>query len=409
MATATQFDAGEVSRRTAPTPERTTVPNPTEPVPTPEPAPDERRGLPSASSASRIAHCPGSTQLEATCQPTPEAEWTVEGTDIHAAWESGEDDATGIADQLRSVEATLLGEWLAHLGTSCIPDEVIREKRLWIYDPTTMMRSSSAKPDVIFLLRAPGANSGPFSAVLHALVIDGKTGFLPVGEAASNWQMRVQAVAILNKWPEVQSVRVALARCRFGKEVSHCDYDRRALEYSAKLWDMHLWNAKQPDAPRIPGAWCKYCRASAVCPERTALALYALTAPRTTVAEAAKAWAALKGAEALSKELAVRLKALDSDALAGVGLRLVPGDMMRTVTTHDDVLLALFNKGRYIQPEALSKLAEFKVGSLKKALVPMIMDAEGLKTKREAEKRFDELAEGFTTKTQKAASLESIQ
>ncbi len=363
---------------------------------------DQRKGLPSASSAERLVRCPGSFLLESTCPEPPESKVATDGTDIHAAWETDMPEETGVADQLRAAEAELVGQWLAHLGTECIPDEAVRERRLWIYDSRTALRTSSAKPDVIFLIRFVGS----VGTVLHALAIDGKTGYLPVKDAAKNWQTRVQAIAVMNEWPDVQSVRVALARCRFGKDLSFCDYERADLEHAARLWDQALWYAKQVDAHRIPGAWCKYCRASAYCPERAAVALYALTAPKTTDSEAAQAWKALKGAEKLAKDMAVRVKALPPETLAATGLRLVDGDDMRKFTSNDDVVAALSD---YIDKDALLGLSTFKLGALEKALVPVIQSRDGLETKRAAEKRFDELAEQFTTKEPKAAKLEVVE
>lgn len=375
---------------------------------------DQRKGLPSASSAERLVFCAGSPALEAQCPEPPESKVASDGTAIHEAWETDMPEETGVADQLRAAEAELVGQWLAHIETQAIPDEAIRERRLWIYDPRTALRTSSAKPDVIFLLRlrepdgsvADADWAGSDRGALHALVIDGKTGYLPVKDAAKNWQTRVQAIAVLNEWPDVHSVRVALARCRFGKELSFCDYDRQALDFSARLWEQAIWYANQPDAHRMPGAWCKYCRASAYCPERTATALCALTAPKTTDSEAATAWKALKGAEKLAKELAVRVKALPTETLAAAGLRLVDGDDMRKFTSNDDVAAALSD---YIDRDALLDLSTFKLGALEKALVPVIQSRDGLDTKRAAQKRFNELAEQFTTKEPKAAKLEVVE
>lgn len=217
----------------------------------------------------RIHHCLGSVQAEAELPDADEApsDEARQGTEIAAALEQMsaeglDSDGKNIFDRLIQMENRALGNWLSSIGSPPYRGPM-RELRLWITRITQVggAKLASAQPDVYYI------------AGEHALVINHKTGYLPVPSAPINFQVRCEAVAIKHAYPQVKRVRAALARYRFTEEFSVTDYSEQDLAYAEQELILTLWRASQPGAARTPGDWCRYCRANGTCQQAAAYSL----------------------------------------------------------------------------------------------------------------------------------------
>lgn len=217
---------------------------------------DERKGLPSASSAGRYALCPGSFMLEKQAPPEVESDDAARGTRIHD-WLAGlpvelTDDEMRVAELCSTQEGELVG---ATFGDDAIT--VTREERLW------SRGNWSGKPDVVY------ANDIPADL---GLVIDYKTGRGEVESAVGNLQLRALAVLAAQRWG-FKRIDVAIIQPHAGPP-SVCRYMESDLWSAWQQIEDLMSRVQQPGQPRNPSAEaCKYCRAKAICPEAKAAAM----------------------------------------------------------------------------------------------------------------------------------------
>ena len=216
---------------------------------------DERRGLPSASSAQRYALCPGSFLLEQSIT-TPEvtSDDASMGNRIHG-YLAGEgialnEEETRIATDSRLQEIELV--------KAVFPLQyrlqIMREKRLWGYD-ADFNKSWSGKPDVVY-------NDGE-----RALIIDYKTGRGEVQHATGNVQLRALAVLADMTSGPYQEVTVAIIQPLAG-EPTTCTYGAEDLVRASSEMTTLMDDIRKPGQPRNPSTEaCKYCKAKEVCPE----------------------------------------------------------------------------------------------------------------------------------------------
>lgn len=299
---------------------------------------DEREGLPSASAMYRVVSCPGSVALVEACKP-PELTTAVaeQGTQIHDALYTGEtyaldDESAEIVEKLDTVYAKLFHEWMLTVGEIVVSAS---EQRLWIRNPKTFEPLASAKLDRFAV-----------SFDRKALVTDWKTGFLPVTPAEKNWQLRTQAVAVHQEYGAT-NIRVAIASARLGKpHLDFVDYTLEDLKNAERDLLFQLWKAKQPDAPRHAGDWCKYCPAKAYCREAAAWSAVDVVSPTQTVTtkeqislavesmtpeQLVHVWRKRNIVEGVLDAIKARLKALPPEELKTLGLRLKEGKKMREI------------------------------------------------------------------------------
>lgn len=296
-------------------------------------ASDPRAGLPSASSMDRYAHCPGSWSTEAGLPELPTADVTQDGTDIHEALETGDDSDLGmtqkeIATKLKSMEADAVAQWMQDFNLDG-PVTVIREERLWVHDRRTLDPLVSAQLDV------------GFQCGNYGLVLDFKTGFKGATPSEVSWQSRVQTIAF---WQEkfddkVQCIRAGFAASRLASKLDTTDYAPESLQRVFYELQHVLWRIKQPNAPRVPGAHCRYCRAQSTCPEAATFAmlptcgLSVLKKDQLSVVEAvqrmtpqdlALVHSRKSLAESIFKMVDERIRNLSEADLAAAGLSLGP-------------------------------------------------------------------------------------
>ena len=354
---------------------------------------DERRGLPSASSAQRYAFCPGSFLLEQSVQ---------------------EPDAAGADAQIGNrIHGFLAGEKInldddeAKLAAICFSQEVeiakavfpfqerltiIRERRLWAVD-ADFNKSWSGKPDVVY-------NDG-----LNALVIDYKTGRGTVEHATGNAQLRALAVLVNASCGPFGEVTVAIIQPLAG-EPTTCTYRSEDLSRADYEINRLMSDIRKPGQPRNPSAEaCKYCRAKGVCPEAQAEVNNLPTlVPRDgleivmTPEQIAEFLAKAPLAEAVIESVRGKARRMLEAGQAIPGWKLKPGSVRETITQPETVF------GRFV--EAGGTQAQF-VGAIsitKTKLKDAVRSATGRKGK-ELDAVVETILDGCTETKQTASSL----
>lgn len=382
---------------------------------------DPREGKPSASMFHRIVFCPGSRTAEED-QPEEETqEWTEDGSAIAKARETGitkhlTEDQREVYDQLVEQEGRLVGDWLSQLGLTLFTPEVVRERRYWIHDDETGLEHQvSAQVDAVHLVPP------------YALVIDDKSGWLPVTPAERNWQLKVQAVALKEAHPELIHVRVAISQFRLGGRIDPCDYNTEALSFARREVLYHNEQSKDPMAYRNPGPWCDHCRAKAGCPAAqsfASLTQYALPVPAEGKPDP-KAMVARLSDEQVSRIVESktliekilgaaksRLEALPETRLNELGWILKPGAQVQQVKDHEGAAAVLFE-----DPDEYDKFTktEVSIPAIAKALHPRWkaeQKAAGIKkglSLKDFEKQVKERLLPYSDVEQNKASLERVK
>ena len=222
--------------------------------------PDERLGLPSASSWHRYELCAGSWQLEQEARRLGQAahERSVDasrGERIHA-WLAVIPDEDGNEIKLTESEQTTADflreraeEQVKRIFGDC-PTNGMSEERLWL--------SYQGKK----------ALSGRFDRVVYtektALVIDYKSGFSEPDPAEQNAQLKVLAVLVGLHLPAVEEVIVQIISGPFG--ITEARYDVAALGKAYHEIIVTLRALRDPAAPLNPSPEaCRYCPAINIC------------------------------------------------------------------------------------------------------------------------------------------------
>lgn len=100
----------------------------------------------------------------------------------------------------------------------------------------------------------------------RALVVDYKFGRGAVEAVESNLQMMAMAVAVWKKY-EINEITVVVIQPSAEQQLTDAIYGATDLQ-NAEIYLKTIWeNANTPNAPRIPGAHCKYCRHAGNCVE----------------------------------------------------------------------------------------------------------------------------------------------
>ena len=225
---------------------------------------DERKGKPSMSRLYRLAHCPGSWNLElglrgdngGTDLDSPSV-WAAQGTRIHAALEGTLD-----PEELTTVEYPTYSRCLSEFetvlemvfGEETKSLEIIREERMWYGDNLDI----SGQPDVVIIHEG------------RCLIADYKTGRGDVEPASENYQLRGLAVSAWKHYPGIEEVIVCIIQplAEGDKKVTMARYDEDHLKGAELQLIQILKDIQDPESPRKPGfKQCQYCPAQANCPE----------------------------------------------------------------------------------------------------------------------------------------------
>lgn len=378
---------------------------------TPEPTPDVRGGLPSASSFARDIQCPGNRQLiariparelELMRSPADAAD-ASSGTAIHHARELLSDvhldeEQQQVYAQGIEMERVLVERWMQDMNISLVEEvqEGAREQRYWLHS-ADLVPLASGQLDVHYL--AP-----PFAAIW-----DWKAGFAnAVPSSAHSAQLRLQALLLWQSRPEIQHIRVGYVRAKLKAEVSvndFTDYTLPDLQYALAKTEFQLWETKQPGAPRHPGAECRYCPAKAWCKEAGAWSLLpsvdmepsgkvsalppdaAEMVSRLTPADLVKLWRNKPLVEKVLEEAVKRLKGLDDKALMDLGLERTAGRRLDPIVNVEGAFDFLLSKG-------WDKATIFKCMSISKGDVgEQIGLREGIAKRYQSQRVAEDLAE----------------
>jgi hypothetical protein len=305
---------------------------------------DPRQGLMSASAIDRRWHCAGSESAERDLPELKVEEVTETGNRIHESLYSGEDEELELSEReiknrIVELENFAVAEWKEFFGIVEIK-HTIRETRCWIRDEK-LNQIASAQPDVFYI----GISSG---GIPYALVINYKTGFAKQTPSERNWQCRTEVLAVKSEYPEVQHVRGGIIASRLYSKLDTTDYTIDDINKTAREIQMIIWRSQQPDAPRVPGPHCRWCKARGICTESATMAM--VTAKGLEMRRMANS---MDVANFISKldpaDLKVmvdrssliteileaakqRLKGLSEETLALIGLKLVPGMNLKPIT-----------------------------------------------------------------------------
>jgi hypothetical protein len=175
------------------------------------------------------------------------------GTRIHRAWNGEEaelnDFETQTLDNLRRLEDMVVANWVT-------PCRLFgREMRLWYHE--RLIPRFSGAIDVVYISLDER----------RALILDGKTMTGQVDPAHCNDQLRELVALFHYNYPAVTQVDVAILSPNMAQRISQSYYDEYALRMSLELLCKHLQDIEEPNRPRTPGDYCKYCPCVAHCPE----------------------------------------------------------------------------------------------------------------------------------------------
>lgn len=231
----------------------------------------ERAGLPSASSAPRLAPCPGSWRMEMNLQDLRKyAEDADSGTRVHDVMAGKPGQTLDPAEQrmvdgLGKSRDRYVSEWedsIQHevAAAGATGDETLSiEERWWLHAGVTPV--TSGKWD--HLERRGNA----------FLLLDYKTGWQELPALRSNLQLRVYALLVYQKHPEAESITVAIVK---GSDYEQeklwtFTYTRADLEAAWFWWQNVLNNVFSDNPPLVSGDHCQFCRAQSHCPARMAV------------------------------------------------------------------------------------------------------------------------------------------
>jgi hypothetical protein len=219
--------------------------------------PDEREGLPSASSLDADMRCLGRRNLirDLGIERSPAGEAADKGTRIHEALENGNYDKLSDSEK---ITASIIEYQEGQLvdSNNFEGSKIIKEERYWLTDLKQFKGVFSGKPDRIHVNGS------------RALNINYKTGFSFVVPIERNWQVRSECVLIAENL-QVTEVLAALIHPHhpetFRQEatfnIGHLTTYRETILKAVEQMD-------KPDAPRTPNpVSCMYCPAKTMCKE----------------------------------------------------------------------------------------------------------------------------------------------
>lgn len=365
---------------------------------------DEREGLPSASKMDRVAHCPGSVNAEREFSQEEVTEVTQEGTDIHDllhdedapdALEEIEENSVVIAERLKDLRDREVGKWRAGKTGE---EKILKEERFWLMDKNRKL--TSAKLDYAIIIGD------------SAFVLDYKSGYKPVTESHKNYQVRTQVVTLWKAYPNLKEIRGGTAAYRFRENFSMTDYSIGDLLKAERELRFILWRAEQPDAERIPGEWCDYCKAKANCPQAGAMSLLPVETVkdcsvvptdeeiRSSVAKLdLKQLAYLNSKKTLAEKVfaavKTRLKSMPDSLLNKVGLK----HKIRDINKPDDIsgIFREFMHSGLLKKEECAGCCNIVIGRIVEIAVPRLME-KGVATKKDATLRVKKMLEPFMLK-----------
>lgn len=236
----------------------------------------------SASGASRWIHCPGSVTAE-TGLPDSETEYSREGTAAHAlaqiAWTRGRPADFWLGETIEDIVVSQEMADAVQVYLDVIAEFSRSAQKTW-----TEHRVSLAKlrpPEEMFA-------TADFIAIeqTRLRIVDLKYGRGVPVSADKNWQMLYYAVgAWLAVWESdrraaerVQTITMTIVQPRLfdadgSPMLSHEELSIAELKQRGRELMEHARQAVRPNAMRVAGSWCQFCRAKATCATFRSVAL----------------------------------------------------------------------------------------------------------------------------------------
>jgi len=339
---------------------------------------DVRDGVPSASKLGALFLCPGRERLEKGL-PDQKSEVASRGNAMHEAMAGGDptmshdeqDLVKRMREELVTLKLVVFGE--EPLRTK----EIFKEQRMW-----AKRKNYSGVPDFL------GIRQG------RALVVDYKTGRIPVSHAKDNWQLK--GLAVLAKQNHlIDEVTVAIVQPYAGAFTYH-RYDRKALALAVRQVSSLLRRVNAKKTELNPGEkQCRYCKAKPTCPalQHEAGELVAAGNRAMTPTQMADV---LEKAELVDKMVkAVRTKAKDllaKDDRAIPGWSLKPGSARRKITDVPAAFSRMTDAG-------ISILELMESSTLAVAKLEKLLRGDGSSAKEARDKLAELLGELIETST----------
>jgi hypothetical protein len=306
--------------------------------------PDPRLGLPSASSFSIDALCPGRQQLLSELGDMPEVvdEDADRGTRLHKSWQL-EDPTSGL-----DAEDTEIYE----RGLKLV-EQVKAQWVLWLQDQGLAIREG-VREERFYLHNSNGEVAASGQADRHYIAGD----FALCIDFKSLWNRNL-APAEINKQAQLLSVLVAreygASHCRFAflkamfNKADIVDYTAQDLERAQYSIQQVLWESRQNGAQRRAGAHCRHCKAAAGCPEAASFMLLPTSQLRlsgggltptmatelvdkASLSDCVKVWETSTSRHNIENAIKARLKALPEPELAELGLMFGKAKTLRPIT-----------------------------------------------------------------------------
>lgn len=226
-----------------------------------------------ASVASRWMNCPGSIQLSRTVPTPPTTSHAQEGTAAHSLAElclrKAIDPDTYVGTTLEGVEITddmadFVRIYVDHCRSLQLPGV-----QSWVERKITLAKLNPPGP---MFGTADFTAYNPYTRTLH--VADLKYGQGILVEAEGNPQLIYYALGALLSMPagtRVDTVSMAIVQPRMAHAegvVRPATLDIIALVEFAGELIAAARATTAPDAPLVPGRWCRFCPAGGVCPAR---------------------------------------------------------------------------------------------------------------------------------------------
>ena len=348
---------------------------------------DEREGLPSASNFDRFEKCRGSWQAE---QGFPdESNEMRRAGDLGHACLAGEIHIDELDDETAKTVIIAKGFEERRLESYGFKNaEQIREERLWF--EIDGKKKFSGKPDLVCLKGR------------HALIIDYKTGPIPVEHAAANMQLRALMLLVDHNYGPFETITSAILQPRAPeKQWTACVYDKTDIEFSYHYVLQLLETVNAPNATRnATESGCRYCKAKTTCPEtqRSMNELEANAANLMAVphADILEKCAIVK--KVIAKIEANAKAALTENPEAIPGYKLKPGATRQQITSPEGVFYQAAIHG--VDGQEFAAVCDVNKTKLK----ALIKEKTGHKGKQ-LDETLANILEGNTTEKQNAPSL----
>lgn len=331
-----------------------------------------------ASNAHRWLNCAGSVALEATLPETPAGHAADEGTAAHELAElclkalDPNADAylgTTLPESAWSVSkdmAKAVNVFLAEAHRIIALDtaaEFYVEERVHLDKIAADMFGTA---DCLVYL--------PSRSEVH--VVDYKHGIGHFVDATNNPQLAYYALGAAWRFHNrtVNSVVVTIVQPRGmgASPIRSVTYSRSDLFEWRQTFEDGRAAALTPDAPRVPGEWCKWCRGvRGGCPEVSAKVADVAAAgfdavPKASLAELGRRLAEVPVLKAYIKQLEEHATAEASAGRVPVGYKMVEGRGAREWVTGDDeigtvaLLTKHFPRGPFWKPQTVRTVADFE-------------------------------------------------